>query len=230
MKIQRLLMILFYLISHELVKVENLCELLEVSKRTVYRDLELLRTAGVEIESFTGMNGGLRLASNFSMDQLLLDKKEWRTVMFNSFCVGQLKDTQYAKQAREIYDKLSGLFVKDAEEEQEFNILFDLSYKYQGPELIQKINFFEEVTRKHQLVNICYNSPFCDHLSTNGIVAPYGLVNKVGFWYLIGFCYIHNMFRAFNLAYIVSYSQTDKEFVRDKSFSLEEFWSKCNPR
>jgi predicted DNA-binding transcriptional regulator YafY len=67
-------------------------------------------------------------------------------------------------------------------------------------------------------------------MSTDGYVAPYGLVNKVGFWYLVGFCHSNHIYRAFNLSYIKSHEMTNIEFVKDKDFDLEEFWRKSNPR
>lgn len=229
MKIQRLLIILFYLSSHERVRVEELCDLLEVSKRTVYRDLEILRTAGVEIESFTGMKGGLSLSKDFNMDRVLLDKNEWQSLIFNSLCMGQFNETRFSKEAKELYLKLTNLFQSEADEKHK-KILFDMSYKFQGDELMKKIQWFEESIDSNQLVKVSYNSPFCKHLSTNGYVAPYGLVNKVGFWYLVGYCYIHQMYRAFNLAYIDNYEETAIDFPSDKEFNMMEFWEKSNPK
>ncbi|MBH1942173.1 WYL domain-containing protein [Mobilitalea sibirica] len=231
MKIQRLLIILFYLSSHDMVKIDELCRLLEISKRTAYRDLEMLRTAGVEIDSFVGMKGGIRLSKNFNMDQLLLDKKEWRTLIFNSLCMGKFGQAKFSSEARELYRKLSTLFPEISySNETQPRILIDMSYKFQGNELLQKLNCFEESIEKGHLIHIEYESPFCEHLSTDGYVAPYGLVNKVGYWYLVGYCYIHNIFRAYNLAYIKKDQITNLSFIRDPAFCLEDFWEKSNPR
>lgn len=230
MKIQRLLMILFYLLSHERVKIDELCKCLEVSPRTVYRDLEMLRTAGVEIDSFVGKNGGISLSKNFNMDQLLLNKSEWNSLMFNSLCMSQFKETKFAATAKELYSKLSVLFPSAQEISRSENVLIDMRYKYQGDELKQKIHNFEAAIDNRQLLYLCYESPFCEHLSTDGLVEPYGLVNKVGYWYLVGFCHIHHIFRAFNTTYIKSYRLTEEHFKRDTSFVLEEFWEKSNPR
>ena len=51
MKLQRLLMIIFYLKIHNTATIAELSKYLEVSKRTVCRDIEMLRTAGVEVAS-----------------------------------------------------------------------------------------------------------------------------------------------------------------------------------
>jgi predicted DNA-binding transcriptional regulator YafY len=230
MKIQRLLIILFYLLSHERVKIDELCKCLEVSPRTVYRDLDILRTAGVEIDSFIVKKGGICLSKNFSMDQLLLNKNEWNALMFNSLCMSQFKNTKFAAEAKELYNKLSVLFLTTADVNKNANVLIDMSYKYQGDELKLKIRDFEAAIDNSQLLQVCYNSPFCEYLSTDGLVAPYGLVNKVGYWYLVGFCHIHHIFRAFNMAYIKSYELSEEHFQRDTSFVLEEFWEKSNPR
>jgi predicted DNA-binding transcriptional regulator YafY len=222
-------MILFYLSSHELVTIEEISTLLEISKRTVYRDLDMLRTAGVEIESTTGRKGGISLAKSFNIDQLLLDKNEWKTLIFNSLCMGQFKDTKFSNEARELYKKLTKLFHSESDMKQK-KVLIDMSYKFQDTDHIKKLRLFENAIDLKQLVYITYESPFCEFLSTSGYVSPYGLVNKVGFWYLVGYCHIHQMYRAFNLAYIISYELTDIDFKREEGFDLEEFWRRSNPR
>lgn len=229
MKIQRLLIILFYLSTHERVRIEELCTLLEVSQRTAYRDLEILRTAGVEIESYTGMKGGISLSKDFSITQLLLDKDEWKTLAYNSLCMGQFNETQFSKEANDLYKKLLVFFNTESISKQK-KILLDLNYKFQDDDRNRKLKWFEDVIDQGFLINNNYESPFCDHMSTDGYVAPYGLVNKVGFWYLVGFCHSHDIYRAFNLSYIKNHEMTNIQFEEDKDFDLEEFWRKSNPR
>ena len=54
----------------------ELAERLEVSRRTVRRDVERLRELGYPVESLTGPAGGYRLASGTAMPPLLLDDDE----------------------------------------------------------------------------------------------------------------------------------------------------------
>ena len=54
----------------------ELAERLEVSERTVRRDVERLRRLGYPVESLTGPAGGYRLAAGAAMPPLLLDDQE----------------------------------------------------------------------------------------------------------------------------------------------------------
>jgi predicted DNA-binding transcriptional regulator YafY len=54
----------------------ELADRLEVSPRTIRRDVERLRTLGYPVESLTGPAGGYRLAAGTAMPPLLLDEDE----------------------------------------------------------------------------------------------------------------------------------------------------------
>ena len=54
----------------------ELAERLEVSRRTVRRDIDRLRTLGYPVESLTGPAGGYRLRAGAAMPPLLLDEDE----------------------------------------------------------------------------------------------------------------------------------------------------------
>ena len=54
----------------------ELAERLEVSGRTIRRDVDRLRALGYPVESLTGPAGGYRLAAGTAMPPLLLDEDE----------------------------------------------------------------------------------------------------------------------------------------------------------
>jgi predicted DNA-binding transcriptional regulator YafY len=56
--------------SRDIVVAENLASELGVSRRTLHRDLEILREAGVPIESGRGRGGGLRLHPNWGLGRV----------------------------------------------------------------------------------------------------------------------------------------------------------------
>src|SRR3954463_14859708 len=54
----------------------ELAERLEVSRRTIRRDVDRLRALGYPVESLTGPAGGYRLRAGAAMPPLLLDEEE----------------------------------------------------------------------------------------------------------------------------------------------------------
>jgi len=56
--------ILNLLVHHEKITAQQLAEKLEVSKRTIYRDIESLNLAGIPIVSYPGQGRGLGRFTN----------------------------------------------------------------------------------------------------------------------------------------------------------------------
>ena len=72
----RLLELLSLLQARRDWRGEELADRLEVSGRTVRRDIERLRQLGYPVESLTGRAGGYRLSAGSAMPPLLLDDEE----------------------------------------------------------------------------------------------------------------------------------------------------------
>ncbi len=72
----RALALLSLLQTHRFWSGEELSERLEVSQRTLRRDVDRLRLLGYEIDATTGVTGGYRLAAGAHLPPLLLDDDE----------------------------------------------------------------------------------------------------------------------------------------------------------
>ncbi|WP_411168373.1 helix-turn-helix transcriptional regulator [Clostridium sp. MB05] len=59
MKIDRLLGILNILVNTDRITIKELAERFEVSKRTVFRDLDALNESGIPIITYSGIGGGV---------------------------------------------------------------------------------------------------------------------------------------------------------------------------
>ena len=74
-KAERLFQILTLLRSRRtVITALELAEKLEVSERTIYRDIQALSLSGMPIESEAGV--GYRLKSSFSIPPLMFDESE----------------------------------------------------------------------------------------------------------------------------------------------------------
>ena len=70
MKISRLLGILNVLVNKDRVTVKELAERFEVSKRTIFRDLDTLNEAGIPIVSYSGVGGGVSVIEGYKYNIL----------------------------------------------------------------------------------------------------------------------------------------------------------------
>ena len=81
MQIDRLLQIVFLLLRHEYITARQLAEELNVSTRTIYRDINILSLAGIPITSQKGYNGGLSLLQGFSLDKSYFTQAEQNNII-----------------------------------------------------------------------------------------------------------------------------------------------------
>ena len=227
MRLQRLLLMLFYLRDHELVKIDQLVDLLEISKRTVYRDIDELRTAGADIIGITGTNGGFRLSDSFKMEELLFSQNELLSMNVAVKVLSNYKGTKIATQAEMSAGKLVKLLQNPELEEK---LIIDPSDRFVKSGNNSIVKTWEKAISDGTSVRIIYESPLCERLSTNNLVDPYGLVNKAGYWFLVGYCHQLECVRAFNTSNAKEITMTIKHYSQDKSFNLKEFWETVKPR
>ena len=82
MKTDRLFQILYILLEKQTVTAPELAEKLEVSVRTIYRDVDTLSASGIPVYTLQGKNGGISLMPGYTFDKSLLSDKEQEEVLF----------------------------------------------------------------------------------------------------------------------------------------------------
>jgi len=82
MKHDRLFQLLYLLLEHQSMTASDLSRALEVSVRTVYRDVESLSMAGVPIFALPGKGGGISLQPGYTFDKALLSDEEQHQLLF----------------------------------------------------------------------------------------------------------------------------------------------------
>ena len=80
MQIERLVQMVFYIVSHGHVTAKELSDYFHVSTRTIYRDINTLSIAGIPILSTKGTGGGISLIEGYTIDKSLLSKEEQQSI------------------------------------------------------------------------------------------------------------------------------------------------------
>ena len=82
MKNSRLFEILYLLVEKRAVTAGELARRLEVSERTIYRDVDALSAAGIPVFTQKGQGGGIRLMDQFVLDKALLSQAQQDEILF----------------------------------------------------------------------------------------------------------------------------------------------------
>lgn len=82
----RLLQIILYFRAHKFATARQLAEALEVSERTIYRDVNELLCCGVPIDGAAGV--GYRIRRNFDLPPLMFDREELEALRLGARIIG----------------------------------------------------------------------------------------------------------------------------------------------
>lgn len=77
----RLFKILYYLLDKGRATASELATEFEVSVRTIYRDVEVLSSAGIPVYTEAGRNGGIYLLEGFVLDKTILSEHEKKEIL-----------------------------------------------------------------------------------------------------------------------------------------------------
>ncbi|WP_454191129.1 helix-turn-helix transcriptional regulator [Paenibacillus sp. Marseille-Q7038] len=201
MKLERLMAITILLLNRKRVKAQELADRLEVSLRTIYRDLESLNLAGIPIVSYTGVEGGFEIIENFRLDRQLLSIDELISL---STALRGLQSTQaFSKRNLDgLLDKV-GALVSMAEQSHMASadqVIIDLNPWKNSPSERNKYDMLYRAIRDKRLIHFTYINGQGEE--TERSIEPMGLVLKGYTWYIHGYCLKRDDNRIFRLSRI----------------------------
>ncbi|WP_152397129.1 helix-turn-helix transcriptional regulator [Paenibacillus guangzhouensis] len=93
---------------------QTLADKLEVSKRTIIRDMQALSEMGIPLYAVTGPAGGYRLSEGYSLPPLQLDVQETLTVLVALRALTSYADTPFNRERWTVMDKIRHILPADA--------------------------------------------------------------------------------------------------------------------
>lgn len=222
MRADRLLTILLLLQNKGKQTTKELAEELEVTPRTVHRDMESLSSAGIPIIADRGKNGGWRLLDQYKTNLTGLKSTELKS-LFLSPSVQLLKDLGIAKDWSDAREKLlasiPASFHQEAHDVWD-RIHIDTSSWRQSPQKIEAFQTLQEAIWEEKKLLIVYER--ADGETRERLVNPLGLVAKSSTWYLIAS--VHDEIRNYRASRILSACKTEETFIRPEGFQLSQHW------
>lgn len=205
MKNNRLFKILYYVLEKGKVTANELAEKYEVSIRTIYRDIDVLSSAGIPIYATQGKGGGIEIADDFVLKKSFLSENEQEQILIALKGL-ELTNKEYEN---ELLTKLTALFKTKNTNwiEVEFTN-WQRSKSYD--ELFKDIK--SAIINKN-IVSFTYFSS--NKKETSREVKPIRLLFKGWDWYVYAFCLSRNDFRYFKLSRIKEFEILSNTFEDD---------------
>lgn len=224
MRADRLLQIMMLLQARGRMTTYELSDELEVSERTIYRDLEALNGAGVPVLTERGPGGGCTLPEEYRTDLTGLTEREVRG-LFLSVVPGPLADLGLGKAIEAAMLKMvAGLPAthrRDVERVRD-RVHVDTAEWFRPEEPVPHLKAIEEAVWEEHSLLIAYRR--ADGVRVKRYVNPYGLVAKAGVWYMVGA--LRGKTFAYRVSRIKSVESTQDHFQRPADFDLAAYWSR----
>ncbi len=212
MKIDRLLGILNILTERKRITADELAERFEVSKRTIFRDIDTLNQSGIPVTSYSGSGGGISLVEGYKYDKSIFSKNDIKN-MFTA-----LKALMSINKNEDIINLMAKVVPQEDNIFSESDYLFDLSSWFKDSLTMKKINDIHKALEDHKCIKLQYISKTSRKIR---IIHPYKIVFKQSYWYVYGFCEDADDFRIFKINRIVSYKVLDRTFELGLSGNID---------
>lgn len=229
MRADRLISLLMLLQINGRMTADNLAKRLEVSPRTIYRDLDALSSAGVPVYAERGPHGGCMLMESYRTNLTGLNEKEVQALFM--FTVPGLLADLGAEKASEaamlkLMASLPAPFQQDAAFVQQ-RLHLDPAAWFQPDEAVPFLSLLQTAVWQSQRVRMTYRRG--DGQWVKRLLDPYGLVAKASVWYVVGTIY-GGMIQVYRVSRIMKGTLTGSQFTRPDSFDLAAFWQQWRNR
>ncbi|HMB90284.1 MAG TPA: YafY family protein [Rhodothermales bacterium] len=200
----------------------DLAERLNVSQRTIYRDVEALRAADVPVVSVPGK--GYSLHEEYVLPALKLTTDEAVVLLLGTDAVEEQLDAHYRPAARTARTKIEAILPDRLRSEVtalQNSIRFVPVNAFDNPDEQHALHRLREALTGQRTVQFGYH----ERVSGDGVpggdrVDPYGLVHLGGAWYLVGYCHQRERVRHFRLSQMGDVTVLDETFERPAGYQL----------
>ena len=225
MRASRLLNALLLLQTHGRLSARMLAESLEVSVRTVYRDMTALHAAGIPVYAEGGPDGGYRLVDGFRTRLTGLTEDEARVLFLTGLPgpaaelgLGALVSATELKLAAALPPPLlhSANLVRDR-----FHL--DAPGWYAKGDASPHLGQVADALWQQRRIRVSYRR-WKAPTDVRRTLDPLGLVLKAGVWYLVAAADDGRPPRTYKVNQILDLEVTGERFERPSTFDLRAYW------
>jgi predicted DNA-binding transcriptional regulator YafY len=225
MRASRLVNLLLLLQTRGRMTAAELAVELEVSVRTVFRDVEALSEAGVPVYADRGPHGGVRLVDGYRTRLTGMTPEEAEAV-FLSGLPGPAAElglgTVVASSRLKVLAALPPeLRVRASRLVERFHL--DAAGWFHASEAVPHLATLSEAVWEGQRVRIDYER---DDRKVSRVIDPLGIVLKAGVWYVVASA--DAQIRTYRVSRVTSVEALAERFERPSDFELAAYWSESS--
>ena len=203
----------------------NLAEALEVTPRTIYRDIDALRSLGAVIDGAAGF--GYTLIEDAAMPPLSFSNDELEALVLGLREVGQVGDPALVQAAQSALSKLRARLPAAQAHRLQHAVLTARRFA-PLPEPGIDVTVLRQATWDERTIRFEYRD--VEARETQRSVDPMSIVYMQASLCLLAFCHLRKDFRAFRLDRMQGLEITDASFRPRRVPMLRDYWAQMQAK
>ena len=217
-KFDRVVSLLIILQTKKVITAGAIAERFEVSLRTVYRDINTLKNAGIPIIGDPGI--GYSIMDGYRLPPVMFNEAEALSLLTAEKFLANRTDEKTQRHYADAMSKIKS--VLHSAEKEALDILDDsisispIKGEKHKPYLTQ---LFKSIAARH-LIKISYQK--ADRTMSERVVEPLGGYHHANKWYLVAYCRLKEDYRTFKMNRIQDLQPLDEAFLT-RDFNLQQY-------
>jgi predicted DNA-binding transcriptional regulator YafY len=204
------------------VTARHLAEALEVSERTIYRDIQDLSLSGVPITGEAGL--GYRLMKGFHLSPLMFNEEELAALLLGARMVQAWTDKSLAHSAQQAMAKIEHVIPDHLKPELERQEIMVPSFP-PSPMVAEELEVLRGAIKQQRKVRFDYQRE--DNEKSTRTVHPLGLFYWGKVWTLVAWCELRDSFRHFRLDRMSHIASLEDRYESVAGRTLQDFLAQC---
>jgi predicted DNA-binding transcriptional regulator YafY len=214
----RLFEIIQILRRRKATRAADLAAILEVSERTIYRDIRDMVSTGVPIDGEAGV--GYILRSEFNLPPLMFNENEIEALLLGARIVQSWADPELARSAASLMDKVRTVVPERLSQQLDLVRVWAPADATREPITIDQVALRHAI-RDHRKVGFTYHGPDGD--PRERVVRPLIMAFYGPVWLLAAWCELRNGFRVFRLDRMSGFAVLDTKFDLEPGRTAADF-------
>ncbi|OUL56496.1 helix-turn-helix transcriptional regulator [Pseudoalteromonas ulvae] len=217
-KSERLFQLVNILKSRRLaIRASDLAARLNVSERTIYRDIQHLQHSGVPIEGEAGIG---YVIDDYDLPPMMFTLEELQALLLGSKMVSAWTDPVLAEKAHSAITKIEAVLPDNLKQQTADQPYLVSGWSHSSAHQSFTYTLRQGIEQKRS-VNLHYSD--ANNQLTTRTVEPLGLVYWGGKWTLVAYCQLRNNYREFRLDRIQDAHLSADAFCLSKEKNLDHY-------